>query len=106
MTQDVRNADRIKRRGAAVVWRFACQFEENLRQQKIPFDQFEDLRSLLGQAGREGSRMDLRRVVFGLPNAASDAAISRSIQRRTSGGADLTCSTEKVKLVIWDTLVL
>ena len=31
------------------------------------FDQFEDLRSLLGQAGREGSRMDLRRVVFGLP---------------------------------------
>jgi hypothetical protein len=26
--------------------------------------------------------------------------ISRSIQRRTSGGADLTCSMENVKLVI------
>jgi len=35
-----------------------------------------------------------------LLNAVSDAAISRLIQRRTSGGADRTCSTENVKPVI------
>src|SRR5215471_11011345 len=35
---------------------------------------------------------------------ARAVVISRSIQRRTSGGADLTCSTEKVKLVIGETL--
>ncbi len=63
MTQDIADADRMKRRRAAAVWRVTCQFKENLRQQKIASDQFENLCSLLWHARRKCSFMDRRGVV-------------------------------------------
>jgi hypothetical protein len=38
---------------------FACQLEENLRQQEISFDQLENFRSLMLRVRRELSRVNL-----------------------------------------------
>jgi len=81
-------------------WRLARQFEESLRQQKIAPYQLENLCSLQREAGRERCCLDLGGLGSDLLRVAMVAATSRSIQRRTSGGADLTCSGENVKLII------
>src|SRR5262245_32454958 len=54
----------MKRRRAVAVWRIAGQLEEDLRQEKVTFDHFEQLRRLLRHAGRKGSCMNLRGVVL------------------------------------------
>jgi hypothetical protein len=59
VTKDIGNAERMERRHAMAVWHITGQFEENLRQQKIAFDHFEELRRLLRHADRKGSGMNL-----------------------------------------------
>ena len=53
VAQDIGDAERPERRRAVAVWRIAGQFEEDLREEKIAFDHFEELRRLLRHAGRK-----------------------------------------------------
>jgi hypothetical protein len=58
------------------------------------------LQRLLGRAGREGGRMDLRRVVIEPAQGAQRRADLVLDPAASSAGAAFSCSKENVKLVM------
>jgi hypothetical protein len=90
----------LKGRRVVFVRHVARQLEEDLRQQKISFNQLENFRTSCGMHAASAAAWIWEGSCSDLLSAASVVATSCSIQRRTSSGADLTCSGVNVKLVI------
>jgi hypothetical protein len=59
VTPDIGDAEGMERHGVEGVWQIAGQLEQDLRQEKVAFDHFEELRRFLRRAGRKGARMNL-----------------------------------------------
>jgi hypothetical protein len=100
MAQQIGNVERMKRRRSAAGGRLARQLEKTCESRKLSLIDSNICNASSGVQAARAAVWTCDWSRSSLPRAPNAAPISCSTQRRTSGGAALSCSKENVKLVV------